>query len=90
MSTSVIGLPFAGHVGMPLTSILLVRTSRKSLPSLPLCVSVPLTAVGCNDPDRPSCSCGVPDLAGFESDEVLSCEVVCFAVRVVVLHIASE
>ena len=90
MSISVMGLPFVGHVGLPLTSIVLVRTSGKSLPTLPLCVSVPLTAVGCKDPDALSCSCGVPDLAGFESADDLSCEAVCFVARVVVLHVASE
>ena len=38
MSTSVIGLPLAGHVGVPLTSSVLVRISGKSFPSLPLWV----------------------------------------------------
>lgn len=61
MSTSVIGLPLAGHVGMLSTSTLPVRTSGKSLPSLPSCVSVLLIAMGCVEPDR-GCSCliGVP------------------------------
>lgn len=46
MSTAVMGLPLGGHVGVPLTSRVLEWTPGNSLPSLPLWVRVPLTAVG--------------------------------------------
>ena len=74
-----IGLPVAGHVGVPLMSILLVLISGKSLPSLPLWVSVPLTAAGgAVEPVRGSCFTGVLELAGLISEEVaLSCEAAC-------------
>ena len=83
MSISVIGFPLAGHVGVPSTSTLLLRISGKSLPSLPPCVKVPLTVVGCVDPDLCSCFIDVLAFLGLGSGvAVWSCEPeVCLVVR---------
>lgn len=65
-------------MGAPSTSILLVRIPGKSLPSLPLCVNVPLTAIGAIDSDLCSCFTGVLLFAAFASVETArSCDVVC-------------
>lgn len=79
-STSVIGLPFAGQIGVPLMSILLVLISGKEDPSLPLWVRVPLTAAagGAVEPVRASCFIGVLELVCLTSEEVArSCEAAC-------------
>ena len=78
ISTSVMGLPFAGHVGVPLMSSLLVRISGKSLPSFPSCVNVLFTAVGWIEPGLCSCLDGVLVRAGFVSEDTTrSWEVAC-------------
>lgn len=78
-SISVIGLPLAGQIGLLSRSILLVLTSGKSLPSLPLYVNVPLIAAGgAVEPVLGSCLIGVLALGGLASADVArSCEAAC-------------
>lgn len=78
-SISVIGLPLAGQIGLLSRSILLVLASGKSLPSLPLYVSVLLTAAGSAvEPVLGSCLMGVLALGGLASEDVArSCKAAC-------------
>lgn len=82
MSTAVMGLLAPGQEGVPFMSILAVRISGKSLPSLLLCVRTERADCGGGavELDRASGLMGVPLLGGFES-EAVGCLDCCFVLE---------